>query len=693
MNVSSFLDKNPFVRIIIPFILGIICCNYRFTPVIVSLAALCVFVSIAAIAYSRGFPYKSRWMFGPVHFSVFFALGQLMFGISIPPEMSDDVSNHKFNYRACVTSSPSEGLKAYKVDLRIEAVNVFDKWQNLDAKVVGTIMKDSLARQLKAGQTIEFSSRIDSLNAPKNPFGFDYSQYLQLNGVQGSLFLNSGDWRIEKENVRGVSYHALNVRQKLVGLLEKSGLSGNELGLASTLVLGYKNNIDSEVKQAYMNAGAMHVLAVSGMHVGIVCAVLNVIMMLFGGRKCFRIKRVLIVLLLWAYAFITGLSPSVLRATVMFTAFEIGRLVDRETSTYNSLAVSAMVLLCIDPNMLFMAGFQLSYVAVIGIVFFQPRIVMLLPVKKMNIVLKYIWELTAVSISAQISTFPLCLFYFERTPVYFWLSNMVVSPGAVVMISLTLLLLAVSPFASLSNLVGFLTSSFAKLMNFLVMSIANLPHSTIENTNITVFQSMAVALAIVAVSAWMISKNCNWLIGSLSALLLFFMPFTVNKMRNLQTQALCVYYSPKQMMSQFVSGCRSYWMNGFGDSGRQANVLAKGGNIFWSSIKSDILRVNGEVDKEQILSKNGFFVFDNISGLMVQDSSVRFDVSAPLTLDYLVVSGDPKLRARQMPKNLSFRNVVIDASVKPWVAKDWVRRYADCHIHDVRTQGAYICRW
>ena len=115
-----------------------------------------------------------------------------------------------------------------------------------------------------------------------------------------------------------------------------------------------------------------------------------------------------------------------------------------------------------------------------------------------------------------------CLFYFERTPVYFWLSNVVVSPGAVVMISLTLLLLAVSPFASLSNLVGFLTSSFAKLMNFLVMSIANLPHSTIENTNITVFQSMAVALAIVAVSAWMISKNCKWLIGSLSALLLFF---------------------------------------------------------------------------------------------------------------------------------------------------------------------------
>lgn len=462
MQVSSFLDKNPFVRIVIPFIFGIIYCNWTPMPVNVSLIALCVFVAIAVVAYCKGFSYKNRWMFGPIQFLVFFALGQLMFGVSIPPEMSTDVGNHKLNYRACVTSTPVEGTKAYKADLRIEAVNVYGSWQNFDVKVAATIMKDSLAGELKAGQTIEFSSRIDSLGAPKNPFGFDYSQYLQLNGVQGSIFLNPGDWVIEKETVRGLSCHALNTRRKLVQLLEDSGLSGNELGLASTLVLGYKNNIDAEVKQAYMNAGAMHVLAVSGMHVGIVCAVLNVVMMLFGGRKCYRIKRVLIVLLLWTYAFITGLSPSVLRATVMFSVFEIGRLIDRESSTYNSLAVSAMILLCHNPNMLFMAGFQLSYVAVIGIVFFQPRIVRLLPVKKMNTVPKYIWELTAVSISAQIATFPLCLYYFERTPVYFWLSNMVVSPGAVVMISLTLLLLAVSPFALLSKHVGLLTSYCAK---------------------------------------------------------------------------------------------------------------------------------------------------------------------------------------------------------------------------------------
>lgn len=693
MNVSSFLDKNPFVRIIIPFIFGIICCNCRPMPVNVSLIALCVFVAIAVMAYCKGFSYKNRWMFGPILFLVFFALGQLMFGVSMPPEMPTDVGNHELSYRACVTSTPVEGPKAYKADLRIEAVNVYGSWQDFDVKVAATIMKDSLAGKLKAGQTICFSSRIDSLGAPKNPFGFDYSQYLQLNGVQGSIFLNPGDWVIEEESVRGLSYHALNARQKLVQLLEDSGLSGNELGLASTLVLGYKNNIDAEVKQAYMNAGAMHVLAVSGMHVGIVCALLNIIMMMFGGKRFFRIKRVLIVIMLWAYAFITGLSPSVLRATVMFSVFELGRLIDRESSTYNSLAVSAMILLCYNPNMLFMAGFQLSYVAVIGIVFFQPRIVRLLPVQKMNVVLKYIWELTAVSISAQIATFSLCLYYFERTPVYFWLSNMVVSPGAILMISLTLLLFAVSPFASLSKYVSLLTSYCAKGMNFLVMSISNLPGSTIENTYVTVSQSVLVAVTIVSVTAWLISKNCNWLICSLSALLIFFMPFTVSKLKNVQARALCVYYSPRQMMSQLVSGGHSYWMSGFGDAGFREKDFAKGGNVFWSSVYAEDLRLNGCFSNGQILSDNGFFVMDGISGLIIHDSTVRFDVQSPITLDFLIVSGEPKIKASQMPDKLTFRNVIIDASVRPWIEKGWMRKYADCNVYNVRRQGAFVCEW
>lgn len=227
----------------------------------------------------------------------------------------------------------------------------------------------------------------------------------------------------------------------------------------------------------------------------------------------------------------------------------------------------------------------------------------------------------------------------------------------------------------------------------MVMSISNLPYSTIENTYITVSQSILVAVAIVSVTVWLISKNCNWLICSLSALLIVFMPFTVNKLKKIQKQALCVYYSPKQMMSQFVSGGHSYWINGVGGGGLREKDFAKGGNVFWSSVYAENLHLDDSISGGKILLGNGFFVMDGVSGLIIYDSTVRFDVRSPMTLDFLIVSGEPKIKASQMPDNLTFRNVIIDASVRPWVEKGWMRRYADCNVHNVRRQGAFICEW
>ena len=690
MSFSEFLDKNPFVRIILPFALGIILHCYWCVPVILSISVLCLFVALA-IFFFRQKDYKSRWLCGAALFVSIAALGSTMAELNTPPDIAPDANNRKCEYRACITGPPSVGEKACKVDMRVEAVNLLGEWYDFDARIVATIMKDSAATALKAGQTIKFSSRIDTLDMPKNPFGFNYSQYLQLNGVQGSIFLNPGEWELADGNVHGLRQHALNVRQMLVGLLEKAGLEGNELGLASTLVLGYKNNIDAEVKQAYMNAGAMHVLAVSGMHVGIVCSVLEMLMFLLGGRLASNLKRVVIVLLLWCYAFITGLSPSVLRATVMFSFLEVARLMRRDMSIYNTLAASAFLLLCINPDMLFKAGFQLSYAAVVGIVSLQPRIVRLLPISRKNKPLRWFWELTAVSIAAQISTLPFYLYYFERTPVYFWLSNVIVSPGAVVMIGLTLLLLAVSPVPVLTKVVGMVTSYAARAMNFAVKSIADLPFSTIENTYISVFQAVAVGATVVAALVWLRTHNCNWLMCSLASLLVFLTPFSVSAVRNSSTQALCVYYSPRNALAQFVDGNSSYWVQGAIGDTRQAALMVKGGDIFWSSSRSSAVDMR-ETVTGRMLARDGFFVYDSVSGLMINDSTPRFEMKHPTTLDYLIVSGKPTIKPRQMPKNLTFNNVIIDGSVPPWLARDWERRYANCNVHNVRQKGAFICQ-
>lgn len=622
-------------------------------------------------------------------FPCFFLLGSII--LSVSQESNVQLNPSQCEYRACVLSTPKEGEKASKVDLQIESANIFGTWHRYNAKISGTIMNDSLTSMLKAGQTIEFDARINPLDAPKNPFGFDYSEYLQMNGMQGSIFLNPGEWKISEETVRGLKQHALNMRLALVRLLEDTGLDGDELGLASTLVLGYKDIIDAEIKQAYMAAGAMHVLAVSGMHVGIVCTMLEILMKILGGCRLLKAKRALIILMLWGYAFLTGLSPSVMRATVMFSCVMLGKMAGRNISTYNSLAVSAIILLLINPAELFQASFQLSYVAVIGIVFFQPRIVNMLKINKKRKALCWMWELTAVSISAQIATFPFCLYYFERTPVYFWLSNLVVSPGAGIMMVLTTILLIVSKISFLSSIVGFVTMWAAKIMNFMVKSIANLPCSTIENTYITVFQAAAIAAVIICATVWLATKKHNWLIGSLFFTLAFIIPVTVNKLNNLNNQAICVYYSPKNPIVQFVSGRHSYWANSL-NFGKKINPMVKGGNIHWRTSKFESIMPNCSSSDRQMLMGNGFFVFDSVSGLLLTDAAKRFSIKEPMILDYLIVTGEPQIKARQMPQNLAFKNVVIDASVKPWTVKDWERRYKNCHVHNVKKHGAYICK-
>ena len=456
MTLEDFLENNPCVRLIAPFIIGIIIGSLFFVPIYVSATIAVVAIAIAIWLYKKLLKYTQRWLPGFVSGIAILAVGMLLITTHQNSQTDEPTTRTVDQYRACVLNPPALKNRYYKTELQIEAANISGSWYSIDTKITATIECDSLAEKLKAGQTIEFAAQIDSLNAPKNPFGFDYANYLQNNGIHGSIFLKSGKWQIVSTEVRGLRRYALNIRQRLIGLFKDAGLSGNELGLASTLVLGYKNDIDSEVKQAYMNAGAMHVLAVSGMHVGIVYLALDLLMIVFGGKRFYWFKQFLIILLLWAYAFITGLSPSVMRATIMFTVVIVGKIFNRGTSVYNSLAFAAICILVNDPSMLFKPSFQLSCVAVTGIVFYQPRIAKIIKVR--NKALNYLWQLTSVSIAAQIATMPFCLYYFERTPVYFWLSNIVVSPGATVLIVLAMMLLITSPVNCISAFFGFLTN-------------------------------------------------------------------------------------------------------------------------------------------------------------------------------------------------------------------------------------------
>jgi competence protein ComEC len=261
--------------------------------------------------------------------------------------------------------------------------------------------------------------------APRNPHAFDYGAYLRRQGIHATGFVDSAEWlAIGYEAPSSYQQWICGLRRQLTQWLDEALPKGPERAVAHALLLGDRNALDQSIRQSFAAAGAMHVLAVSGLHVGIVYWVFNLLLAFLNRRPL--VKVVCLVLLIGLYAVLTGLSDSVTRAATMFTFISLGQLLRKPTNIYNSLAASAFVLLLIDPLHLFRVGFQLSYAAVLGIVWVQPALRERW--EPPYAPLRWVRDMTTVSLGAQLGTLLLVVHYFHQLPVYGLFSNLIVIP-------------------------------------------------------------------------------------------------------------------------------------------------------------------------------------------------------------------------------------------------------------------------
>lgn len=341
------------------------------------------------------------------------------------------------------------------------------------------------------------------MSTPKNPNEFDYRNYLNLRAVYHQAYLDSNSWKTTSENKGNqLLVWSIQLRKKLTDQVDSWQLSENEKSVSKALLLGYRHDIDNDLLKAYSSAGAMHVLAVSGLHVGIIYVVLLYLLNIFGNAKGIkRFRTLILILALWSYALVTGLSPSVVRAATMFSFVAVAAGFNRQTSVYNTIIASALLLLLIKPTYLFEVGFQLSYLAVLGIVWLQPRFNSLWQPK--NWVLKQAWDITTVSLAAQLATFPFGLYYFHQFPTLFLVSNWVVIPLVSVLMYVGLFTLAISSLcigaALLVKLYGYLLFT----MNWCVLKVESLSGFLIDQIHISRLEVVLIYLVISLAFAWM----------------------------------------------------------------------------------------------------------------------------------------------------------------------------------------------
>jgi competence protein ComEC len=400
----------------------------------------------------------------------------------------------------------------------------------------------------------------------------------------------------------------------------------------------------------------------------------------------------LLLALIWFYALIAGLSPSILRSALMISFVIIGELIRRKGFIINSIAASAFVLLCVNPNNLFEIGFLLSYSAVIGIVVLQRPIYNLLYFK--NKLLDRVWEITAVALAAQIATVPYTLFYFNQFTTYFWLSNLFMTPISFVVVISGMVLLLVSWIPFVNTLVGYFVWGAVYVMNWVVATIERLPFSIVKGLYISDFEFTMLLLAFVLLLLMVSLRKRRFLVAVLSSLLLFMVSLTVRLYQADNQDAMVVYSLRNHTAVDFVSGGQHVLL---ADSTLMADESTLDYSVkgSWAkrhlSLHPQVIGFEEDFENAYLCKKSNLASFDGKLLALWNDERFTDTLSYRLPVDYLLVMGRQNPDIQSVVNGYEAKMLLIDGTVPRYLAEKWMAQAAEKQlpVYDL-SKGALV---
>jgi competence protein ComEC len=678
-----------FVRITIVFIAGILLNIYY--PGLVSPTSATVLLGIAAALFLLLVIVAKRWWAslntGFVGLLVILLSGYVLVNLrtnSYEPNHIIHFSEKIEYYTVVTTGYTQEKDKSWRVEGKVKSVYRDHDWHAASGTIQLYFSKADF-QSIQYGDEFFMRGAPSILTPPANPGEFDYKRFLSFKNIHHQHFVRAEDAQWLGNNPPSiVRYHAIQFRDWSKRQLYRFVTGEQEQAIASALVLGVTDNLDDDTLHAYAATGAMHVLAVSGLHVGIIYAIL-----LFFLRPLTKrtggdwLLAVVSLLILWAYAFITGLSPSVLRAVTMFSLVALARPFKHATNIFNILAASAFCLLIVDPYLIMSVGFQLSYLAVLGIVYLQRPIYQWWVAPTW--LLDKIWQITTVSIAAQLSTVSLGLLYFHQFPVYFLFSNLLVIPLSFVVLIAGLLLLAVSFFNPLAVAVGWLLESTIKIMNGSVQVVESLPFSLLEDVYITTPQSWVImGVIIFFVEMWM-RRDIRYIVGVFFLATILSVTQWNHHTTMVNKRVMTVYKVSGHRAIDFIEDGKTY-------SAIDSVLLHDRDRIRFHIRPNRLLR--GVADRESLESLPALRRFDGYDLLRWGNRTILLisnKVALPsMEVDDVVISNNA-IALDELTKAVHFKNLILDSSNSSYFSKQLLE---DAHnsaifVHAVNHQGAY----
>jgi competence protein ComEC len=569
-------------------------------------------------------------------------------------------------------------------------VSLFDSssrtWLPMSGKLILYLSKDSFDNELGPGSVLVLKKPLQPIKNSGNPGAFDYVSYAAANDWYYQVFLRHDEYLVSgKKFSIGWRIWPLKARNHVLGILKKYIPDERSLGVAQAILTGYRNDMDKELSWKYAGTGVAHIIAISGLHLGIIQAGLIFLFSpLFKRKYGKQISYLLIIIFLWFFALLTGASPSVLRAAFMFSLLLLGQVIGREGNSFNTLCASAFVLLLFQPNLLFNVGFQLSYSAVLSIFLFSKPIANLL--KTNNSIIHKIWSMLSVTLAAQILTLPFVLYYFHQFPVYFLLANVLAIPLVWLVLNLCLLLTLV--FWWLSPVAIFLGKAVhiaISAMNRYIDFIDGLPFSRIENISFSLPEAVLLMVMLAFFSRWALYSNKRAAMVGFTILAFLFIAREWKWSRSARQVKMVVYNIPGYSAMDFISGHRAEFL---GDS-----IVLQDPNLFRNHIlPARILYRVSESSVIQVDSSLFYTINFGKKHILVLNKLPDIKTSRPVETNIMVLAAPIKLFPERLLQVISADTIIADGKLPYYRIKEW-QIAADSlhlHFHSTTENGAFV---
>ena len=656
-----------------------------------------------------------RWCFGVALTGLCFVGGWM--GISWQLNQTNyDFPKEESVYRVQLNGKPEKKERSYLIRVTLKERKDSLQSYPLNNQAILYVEQDSSSIHLQGNEELLVFTRISPPRNRGNFDEFDYARYLLRKGISGTGYVPSGKWkpisdtlyRSSDDIITFCKDKAVTYREKILSLYRQLGFDGDELAVLSALTIGDKTELSESIRESYSVSGASHILALSGLHIGLLYAlfffILKPVTERWQAGRCFR--SLILICLLWAFAFFTGLSSSVVRSVCMFSILAIADLFRQQTLSLNTLGATAFLMLLCNPVWLFDVGFQLSFLAVAAILLLQQPIYRLLSVR--NRPGRYVWGLMSVSIAAQLGTAPLVLYYFSRFSTHFLLTNLVVIPLVTIILYSAVLMLFLTPVPAVQDITASIVHFLLKVLNGFIRWVEQLPYASMDGIRLTQIETLGLYLCLSGFLYYFISfhiaisgdyesysprkRNPGRILLTSTFLLFIFCAFHVARFWNNSPKNSIVFYNVGHCpVVHCITDNGSSWLV-YGDSLSDKKQLYYAASNYWDRYHLQApMELTSDYQSTSLRVVSHIISFNNTRICMINDNRWRDKTTMqPLSVNYLYMCRGYKGTINQLTQLFSFRCVVLDTSL-PEYQKNIFRKECESLgfvYHSLSEEGA-----